>query len=189
MGDLINKWPKSFDVVEYVRFRPNTFCVMWNHELFSFSDKTSDFYVKTQQKYPKWIESLKPKVDNLLQLFQWTDHVEWLLSLPHIIEQDDFIVVHAWLHPEYGMNTPLEFATLVREHGGKPWYEYYTWDKLVIYGHWAAEGLRVRKNTIWLDTWCCFGWALTAYCIDTKEFYQVRAHAVYETPKHWNLKK
>lgn len=39
---------------------------------------------------------------------------------------------------------------------GLPWYDYYQAKKPVIYGHWAADGLRIRPNTIGLDTGCCF---------------------------------
>lgn len=56
-----------------------------------------------------------------------------------MIEKEDFLLVHGGLHPKYGRETPREDATLIRTHDGRPWYEYYTGNKLVIYGHWAAE--------------------------------------------------
>jgi len=183
--DLINKWPKSYEVVEYVRNRPNTWCIMGNHELFTFEIRDADMKRRVEERHPGWIDSLTRKVWNLGELFEWTDYVDWLLSLPSIIEREKFVVVHAGLHPDYGLNTPPEISTLIREHDWKPWYEYYSWEKLVIYGHWAAEWLRVRKNTIWLDTGCCFGGALTAYCLETGEFSQVRANKVYREPAHW----
>lgn len=66
-------------------------------------------------------------------------HKEWLLHLPHIIERENFILVHGGLHPEYGMDTPVEITTTIRMHGEKPWYEYYAGEKPIIYGHWAVE--------------------------------------------------
>lgn len=45
---------------------------------------------------------------------------------------------------------------MIREYDEKPWYEYYAGTKPIIYGHWAVDGLRLRKNTIGLDTGCCF---------------------------------
>lgn len=56
-----------------------------------------------------------------------------------MIEKEDFLLVHGGLHPEYGRGTSREDATLIRTHDDRAWYEYYTEDKLVIYGHWAAE--------------------------------------------------
>jgi bis(5'-nucleosyl)-tetraphosphatase (symmetrical) len=96
--------------------------------------------------------------------------------------------VHGGLHPEYGMQTPKEIATLIRYHEQRPWYESYTGTKPIIYGHWAAEWLRIRSNTIGIDTGCCFGWALTAYCLESGEIWQVRANAVYKEPAHWKGK-
>lgn len=188
VGDLINKWPKSLEVVEWVRNRPNTWSVIGNHEYFTLASKEILRASTVELDHPWWIDSLQKKSGNLLELFEGTDHAEWLLSLPKIIEKENFILVHGWLHPDFGMDTPTELATLIRLVDGRPWYESYRGEKLVIYGHWAAEWLRVRKNTIWLDTWCCFGWALTAYCLETWEFWQVRANAVYKEPVHWRGK-
>ena len=53
-------------------------------------------------------------------------HKDWILSLPHIIERENFIIVHGGIHPDHGLNTPIEIATLIRIHEGRPWYEYYT---------------------------------------------------------------
>lgn len=79
------------------------------------------------------------------------------MNLPHLIERTDFIVVHGGIHPDFGMDTPPEISTLIRRHEGRPWYEYYTGTKPIIYGHWAVDGLRIRANTIGIDTGCCFG--------------------------------
>jgi bis(5'-nucleosyl)-tetraphosphatase (symmetrical) len=95
--------------------------------------------------------------------------------------------VHAGIHPEFWFNTPTEIATMIRNFEWKPWYEYYQWNKPIIYGHWAAEWLRIRFNTIGLDTGCCFGGHLTAYCLETQEIWQFRANAVYKAPSNWSI--
>lgn len=111
------------------------------------------------------------------------DHREWLLSLPTVIESDDWILIHGGIHPDYGVDTPTEIATLLRTlDDGVPWYDHYYGDKLVIYGHYAIDGLRIRPNTIGLDSGCCFGGHLTAYCYETGEIWQVHAHDVYKIP-------
>ena len=115
-------------------------------------------------------------------------HKTWLLSLPPIIEREDFILVHGGLHPDYGSDTPVEIATMIRVVDSRPWYESYTGKKLIIYGHWAVDGLRIRPNTIGLDTGCCFGGHLTAYCLETREVWQVRANAIYKEPENWREK-
>ena len=182
-GDIINKWPKSLEVVEWIRARPNTYSVLGNHEYFSLESKYTDH----GQWNLSWIDIQYKKSEKLRDILTKQWHKDWLLSLPVIIEEDNFILVHGWIHPDYGINTPLEIATLIRFHDERPWYEYYSGTKPIIYGHWALDGLRIRSNTIGLDSGCCFGGHLTAYCLETKNFYQVRAHAVYKNPAHWKL--
>jgi serine/threonine protein phosphatase 1 len=188
--DLINKWTKSFEVVEFVRNRPNTWSVIGNHEYFSFPDENmlreiDEWNLILSDWSKNWIRLQKEKSKPLEEILQKSGNLDWLRSLPHIIERDDFIVVHGGLHPDYGLSTPLEIATMIRTVNGVPWYESYTGTKPIIYGHWAAEWLRIRKNTIWLDTGCCFGGHLTAYCLENHEFWQVRANIVYKEPGHW----
>lgn len=185
VGDLINKWPKSLEVIEFIRNRPNTWSVIGNHEYFILTTDESIIQVRIERENSSWLSSLREKTANFSVLFEWTDHREWLLALPHIIERDDFILVHGGLHPDYGLSTPIEIATMIRVLDGRPWYESYTGVKPVIYGHWATDGLRIRSNTIGLDTGCCFGGHLTWYCLETGEYWQSRANAVYKEPSNW----
>ncbi len=62
-----------------------------------------------------------------------------------------------------------------------PWYEFYTGEKPVIYGHWARRGLTLRGNTIGLDSGCCYGRALSAWVLETRELIQETAH------RHWYI--
>ncbi len=182
VGDLINKWPKSLEVVEWIRARPNTWSVIGNHEYYTFREEYSDFGQGNLSWIDKHYESTAPLREML------SSHREWLMSLPHIIEREDFILVHGGLHPDHGIETPVELATLTRLINGKPWYESYHGDKLVIYGHFAVDSLRIRPNTIGLDTGCCFGGHLTAYCLETREIWQVHAQYVYKVPADWKGK-
>ncbi len=192
-GDLINKWPQSIEVVEFVRNRPNTWSVLGNHEYFpliSYSEveKIATESAHLSDGHKSWVYAQYERSRDLREVIEQRWHREWLTSLPHIIERDDFILVHAGLHPDHGLDTPLEIATLIRLVDGKPWYESYTGTKPVIYGHWAVDGLRIRPNTIGLDTGCCFGGHLTAYCLETREFWQVRANQISKMPEHWKNK-
>lgn len=193
-GDLINKWPKSIEVVEFVRNRPNTWCVLGNHEFFPLIsseevEAIANESMNLNDTHKSWVYSQYERSRELREVIEQRWHREWLTSLPHIIEWEDFILVHGWIHPDYGIDTPREIASLLRLVDGQPWYESYTGNKLVIYWHWAVDGLRIRPNTIGLDTGCCFGGHLTAYCLETREIWQVRSGWVYKEPEHWKNKK
>lgn len=186
--DLINKWPKSFEVVEFVHNRPNTWSVIGNHEFLEMCEE-SDIHIQDANIKKFWQPALlrnkRDRYKELRELLEVHWYRKWLTSLPAILEKENFIVVHGGIHPDYGLDTPTEIATEIRLAYWKPWHESYHWEKLVIYGHWAAQWLRVTHNTIGLDTGCCFGGHLTAYCLETKEFWQVRANQVYTLPFHW----
>ncbi len=193
VGDLINKWPRSLDVVEWVRHRPNTWCVLGNHEYFPLvSREECEIFLwecsQMSEWRKNWICTQYEKSAEIRDCLTEAWHRDWLLALPHIIERDEFILVHGGLHPDHGIETPREISTLIRLVDGQPWYDSYTGTKPVIYGHWAAEGLRIRSNTIGIDTGCCFGGALTAYCLESGEIWQVRANRVYKEPEHWKGK-
>lgn len=120
---------------------------MGNHEYFSMADEIDvDSLGHLESGHRTWIHNSLPKFSDLQ--IELREYREWLLSLPRIIETHEFILVHAGLHPDYGVDTRLELATLIREYEGRPWYEHYTGSKPVIYGHWALDGLRIRPNTI-----------------------------------------
>lgn len=59
--------------------------------------------------------------------------------------------------------------------GHHPWFEHARPDKRLVFGHWAALGLRVHEGLVGLDTGCVWGHHLTAVNLDTGEVVQQRA--------------
>ncbi len=53
----------------------------------------------------------------------------------------------------------------------------------VIFGHWSALGLLVRKNVIALDTGCLWGGPLTAIRLEDRQLFQVSCNN--PVAKHW----
>lgn len=120
---------------------------MGNHEYFSMASEIDiDALLHLNSGNRTWIKNSLPKFSDLQ--IELAEHREWILSLPKIIEMDNFVLVHAGLHPDYGVDTPLEIATLIRLIDETPWYDLYHGKKKVIYGHWAVDGLRIREHTI-----------------------------------------
>ena len=66
---------------------------------------------------------------------------------------------------------------------GTPWYEVYTGEKIVLFGHWPAREVRRASRAIGLDTGCVYGHLLTAYIIESDEILNVKARRAYDAPK------
>lgn len=62
-------------------------------------------------------------------------------------------------------------------HGYKPWFKHahrQTRDVTMVFGHWAALGLRVKKRYIALDSGCVWGGRLSAVKLEDHTIYQVK---------------
>jgi hypothetical protein len=121
---------------------------------------------------------------------------DWLRALPVVRLFDDIIVVHAGLHPQWNEQTlqaltpeDVHYAVNVRycdPHGNRPasdwpppgppyrpWDDFYTGSRRVVFGHWARRGLVRTKNVIGLDTGCVYGGTLTAWIAEEDRIVQV----------------
>ncbi|MBF0624206.1 MAG: symmetrical bis(5'-nucleosyl)-tetraphosphatase [Magnetococcales bacterium] len=68
--------------------------------------------------------------------------------------------------PEAGKEDP--FAAPVADSPFQPWYEIRDWQpgELMVYGHWATAGVKVRPHSIGLDSGCVYGGVLTGVRLD-----------------------
>jgi hypothetical protein len=170
--DMINKWPKSWKVIKYIYKNKDQFkCVLWNHEL-----KFIDWLKWTEENSDNNIfEKLKEKFNKHPKIY------EYFTNIPLYIEENDFLLIHWWLDPSKNLaEHTWEEITNIRDINNIPWYDQYTGNKKVFYGHWALNWLSIRWNTIWLDTWCLYGWALTAYVLETWNIYSQPALDIYQ---------
>ena len=112
--------------------------------------------------------------------------IAWLKTLPLTIEGDGWVVVHGGLNPE-GEMTRDQAVRLRRwpddDNLDNPfWWECYTGDKLVIYGHDAVRGLQDhRPRTLGLDTGCVYGGVLTGYLLEDDRIVSVPAMSRYRS--------
>ena len=155
VGDVFNKGPDPEGTWSLVK-RWNAESVLGNHDL-------------RVQKLAKRGELLAPEAA-----------VAWLSGLPLTIEGEDWIVVHGGLNPE-GETTRAQAVRLRRwpndDDVNNPfWWECYTGNKLVIYGHDAMRGLQDhRPRTLGLDTGCVYGGELTGYLLEEDRIVSVSA--------------
>jgi serine/threonine protein phosphatase 1 len=184
LGDLIDRGPKSAQVVDFVRDH-NYGCVLGNHEqmaLESFPD--GEIFPPALQA---WLQSggrttLSSYEDPILIM----EHLEWFQTLPKYIDLGDLWLVHAGLHPSMLIadQTEQQFCW-IREafHScDKPYFP----DKTIITGHTITftfpgvmPGAIVQGNG-WLDidTGAYHprsGW-MTAYDVDAQVVHQVQVY-------------
>jgi hypothetical protein len=120
-------------------------------------------------------------------------------SWPLFRQGEDWIVVHAGLHPRLAPGeTDPAFLTEVRfctaegrrpdEPDGKlaappagflPWYDFYQGARTVIFGHWARQGLLLRGWLRGLDTGCVYGGPLTGLWWPEDRIVQVPSRQPY----------
>ena len=107
----------------------------------------------------------------------------FLASLPYLIDLGSHVVVHAGLRPgvapaDQSPDDLTELRTLGpdrRSREGTPWYEVYDGERIALFGHWPAAQLRRGPKALGLDTGCVYGYALTAYVVETGELLSVPA--------------
>ncbi|MDR2555689.1 MAG: metallophosphoesterase [Fibromonadaceae bacterium] len=175
VGDLINKGPNSVATLEFV-LKHNIKCVMGNHEAKLLN-------ILTKQK-----TELTPKELKLLDNVQ---KPEWIASVvskfPLWIDTGKELLLHAGLEPKKKTLEEMNSKEIltIRLWEGKPWYEQATFNgRLVIFGHWAMNGLVDFPNVKGLDTGCVYGKLLTGYCPEENKFYQVVAKKIYAPMVH-----
>ena len=166
VGDLINKGPSSFEVLQFV-YKKKAQVVVGNHEVHFLTHSKKYYHIKL-------FKELRKKLDANPHIMQW------LSECPLYIEKENFILLHAGTFPNKTLKQlSKKEITTVREIDHKPWHAYYKDDKKIIYGHWARQGLHITKNTIGLDSGCVYGGALTAYILEEDKYIQQKAMAMY----------
>jgi hypothetical protein len=121
---------------------------------------------------------------------------QWLEGQPVVRVFADLILVHGGLHPKWeearlAALTPDEtdYALTVRycDPDGnrppsdwpppgppfRPWDDFYTGSRRVVFGHWARRGLVVRPQCVGLDTGCVYGGKLSAWIAEEDRVVQV----------------
>ena len=178
LGDIINRGPYSWEMLKWVKSH-NVEVIQGNHE---------EAFIRFARRN----KPITPALDELKQqmgkdLESW---LTWMESWPLYIEEEDFIVVHAGLDPrKHPKDTDIRTLLYIRTWDEKnkilgdnthpPWYEFYKGEKLIIYGHWAKQGLQVRHNTIGLDSGCVYGKKLSGILLPERKILQIPARKNY----------
>ncbi|XP_076332010.1 bis(5'-nucleosyl)-tetraphosphatase PrpE [asymmetrical]-like [Tachypleus tridentatus] len=197
VGDLVNKGPKSLEVVRLLRNKANsTLCVRGNHDevvLELYHKKVSGEHDLT--KHSAWINEFSEEDIDYLQNLPYT------ITLPSL----NVIVVHAGLVPGLPMKRqdPRHMVTMrnlvIKDYfweggiqatnsnqEGEPWGSLWPGPEHVYFGHDARRLLQLYSYATGLDTGCVYGKELTGVFIAGPRmgtFVSVTARHMYEKPK------
>ena len=171
VGDLINKGPYSLKTLKFA-YENQIQCVIGNHELKFIH------FIEKGVKHPPKLDQLKNEMG--ADLVKWLDYIK---SWPTFIEKEDFLVVHAGVvpgqHPSQSSVKQLAYIRhwdeggMCSQESGRPWHEYYKSEKLVIYGHWARQGILEKSNSLCLDSGCVYGRQLTGVLLPSRNLVQI----------------
>lgn len=172
VGDIINKGPDSKKVIEEVR-QNNYQTVLGNHEWAYL--KRYNSWKQNSPITPFFQSQRHPLLNSLLEILTEEENF-WIDSLPFYYDTPEFLLVHAGIFPDRNLfdHEPHELLN-VRTIQGRPWHDYYWGKKIIVYGHWAMQGLMVKENSIGLDSGCVYGGKLSALILPEKKIVQVNS--------------
>lgn len=165
VGDAFRKGPDSIGVWRLIQ-QHQLEAVLGNHEL---------VVLQNREAYP-------------------TEMIHWIQQLPLWIDgevtRDGLVqawrIVHAGVDPITPNNTTQQQAVSMRRYtkhhhkGIKFWWELYTGEQLIVYGHDAKRGVQDhRPKTLGLDSGCVYGHGLTAYLLEEDRLVHVPSQQVY----------
>ena len=181
VGDLVVKGEKSREVLELFMSDARFSSVLGNHDralLQAWKGEREDLK-PSQQRCRAQLDAGRER------------YAAFLASLPLFIDLGTHVVVHAGLRPNVALaEQSAEDLTELRTLGpdrtsreGTPWYEVYRGERVALFGHWPMTPPRRGPRAIGLDTGCVYGYSLTAYVVETGEFFSVPARRAYEEPR------
>ena len=133
LGDLVDRGPKSAQVVEFVK-STGYHCLRGNHEELMIAACNTDD--QDYMAFQLWMScGGRQTLESYKGSEQLQEHVQWLKTLPNYIDLGDIWLVHAGVNPKLKLSrqTTDEFCWIRGEfhRHTSPYFE----DKLIVTGH------------------------------------------------------
>ncbi|MEI7638329.1 MAG: metallophosphoesterase family protein [Syntrophus sp. (in: bacteria)] len=170
LGDYIDRGPDSYEVVETIlRLRnklASVICLKGNHEqmyLDFLRGTDQDLFFSNGGNH-----TLRSYKKNGCE-YPPPEHMRFFLSLKLYYETEDFIFVHAGLHPNVPLQNqnPKDMLWIRSQFYRSP----NIWNKTIVFGHTHFSEPYIRDGKIGIDTGACTGGALTCVELPGMIFY------------------
>ena len=108
LGDMIDRGPASYKVLEFVRSHENVIALMGNHELMALQyldddpEHGRDWQYNGYWEMRQWFEDHMK--GNEEQQKEADELISWLRGLPYWVELDDYLLIHAGWNTWYKKN-------------------------------------------------------------------------------------
>ncbi|PID30279.1 MAG: metallophosphoesterase [Candidatus Cloacimonadota bacterium] len=162
VGDIIGKGPSVKKVIEtLIELKIDS--VLGNHEY---------WFLKKGKEYDP------------LSFLHKSPYIDYLKSMKPYLDKENFFLVHAGINPYKGIyKSDITEYTNIRNidygDGKTPWFKLYNGKKIIIFGHWAKQGLVNRSNVKGLDSGCVYGKSLTGYIVEEDSFISIKSKKCY----------
>lgn len=178
LGDLVVRGPDSAGVVRLLMREglPNTTILLGNNE---------EKIRPTLEGSPRYaVPPVFKAIEQLRKAGLLEDALAWFATFPLFVDLGRFWIVHAGVRPgiplqEQRREDLLNMKSVEGTPDGTMWWDAYTGENVVVFGHHVLKDVTFRPNSIGLDTGCCYGGKLSALTLETMEVTSVRAREVY----------
>jgi diadenosine tetraphosphatase ApaH/serine/threonine PP2A family protein phosphatase len=200
VGDLIDKGPKSKEVIEWVKTWSSCCSViLGNHEekhiRYQMHEKRKIKNKNYQNPMIVHDDFLKTRQELLkITLFDPFKFMETWNTYYYVLDAQNHLVVHGGVFPEIKaehmhpkvitrlryLKSDTEMASLDEIEPHMPyWTEKYKGPEKIIFGHQPFHTPYIASHAIGVDTGCVHGNKLTAYCLWDGSFVSVDARDSY----------
>jgi len=183
-GDILDRGPDSYLVMEFFANQVNACSVMGNHE---------------RKHIRSFHRLIKPAISQIIVRKQFDElgencyqkSIEWLKTMPLFLDLPEAIIIHAFFEPRIPLSEQKEnviVGTLsgemyMQQMYKEPWYSLYDNDKPLIVGHlnYAGTGqpFIYKDHVFCIDTGCCHGGNLTGIILPDFHIISVKSHRNY----------